>query len=171
MDKLFKIILKRDIPFWFLGPIRLDQSNKSSEFISLDTVSDDDKDTIQNALRANQVIITDPVGRKFKDINKLSMFTNEYSISTEDVDDVEAEMPEVISVTIEEEPEEQEEISFSNEDIENAEAFLGKNANTVKAMIKKQKGNTKYLQCLLLVEEDNKDRKGIVSLLLNLLGD
>ena len=155
--------------FWFLGPIRLNKENKESVPIDVDKLTDRLVEIINFAATRGEVYIYDMKGNRVQNLD-YPIVREVFTVSMEDIKDGEKELiPEVISVTVEEECEE--DTPVTELDTKEAKRILGKNANTVKAMIRKMtsKDNQALLMACFEEEAGNKNRAGIIKELKNVL--
>ena len=170
--KLVQIQIRPSVPFWFIQDmVRLNQNNRISEFINVDSLNDEIKKIINLAIYRQEINLLDYNGIKLKSINDVSYVLGDCAITTEDVnDDSEKNLiPELISVTTndEEEKPEKEKVSMepSHKHIENAKILLEQNGNTIKKMVKNMKktnDNLILLSTCLDIENSNKNRKGVI---------
>lgn len=166
--RLIKIRLA-DCPFWFLGKlVSLTRQNPTSDFVDLDVLEEEDRKIINRSIQLCEIKVFDPENQRIKDINDACYIKGELAINIGDIEDDESDsIPEVFSVTVEDNDEEddKEDMGPTEADYENAKLLLSKNGNTVKKAVK-EIANTpdglSLLHALLETERANKNRLGIV---------
>ena len=166
--KLVKLRLA-DSPFWFLGNnISLTRQNPTSDFLNIDALQHEEVQIINMAIRKGEIKVFDPENIRLNTVEAAKVISGELSVDINDIEDDESDsMPEVFSVTIDENIEDEtKESGPEAEDYREAEIILSKNGNTVKKIIKNIPNTTEGLVLLhasLEVEKQNKNRIGIVS--------
>ena len=169
--RLVKIKLA-DCPFWFLGKlVSLTQQHPVSDFINVDSLLDEDKLIINRSVGRGEVRIYDFESRRMKDLNEIVLVNGEYAVDIEDIkEDQSNAMPEVFSMTVEDETE-QEEDEYqgpTETDYQNAQLLLNKNGNTVRKTIKeipKTDEGLLLLHACLDTEKTGRNRVGIVTVI------
>jgi hypothetical protein len=175
--RLVKLEL-RDAPFWFLSDstntvfIALHSSSPVSGLLDVDSLDDHFFDVINASARQLEIQIIDSENRKLRSLNDVVFLDDgEFSVDTEnDIPLDNSDFPEIVSVTIEndkEEEEEKEEIVYSltPEMQEDVKILLEKNGNTIKKMIRnlsKTKENLFFLEQCKKIERANQNRQGVV---------
>ena len=158
-----------DSPFWFLDNlIRLNQVHKMSDFVNIDSLSDEQKVIVNKSIASGAIKAFDPESNRVKNINDTSYVNGELAISLEDIEEDESDtVPEVFSMTVSnDEEEEEEEEGPTDTDFDNAQLLLDKNGNTVKKALKaipKTNEGLLLLHACLGLEKSGKNRLGIVS--------
>jgi len=167
--KLVKIKLSES-PFWFLGKaIKLNRSKPFSDLINVDSLSDEDKKIIDKSISRCEIKLFDSEGNRIPSLEEAGYIRGEFSVSLEDIKEDQSDtVPEVFSVTVgnDDEDEEDEILEPTETDYENAELILSKNGNTVKKIIKETSDSEEGLSLLhacLTIEKQNKNRIGIIN--------
>jgi len=162
--RLVKIKISRSTPFWILDPIRLDANNPYSPYLDVDLLNDKQINIINKSVKFGDVRLLDGENNFIKSIDELKT-TCGFAVDFKDVKNHEEDIPEVVSVTIEEEPEEEEGIVISDAIYADAVFLLNKNGNTVRKIIKELPINEDALTLLhacLEEEVSEKNRIGII---------
>jgi hypothetical protein len=166
--RLVTIQLGAGTPFWFLGEdgkVMLTYEKPDSGLIDIEELDEDDIKTINSGIRTRSIKVFDEDNRRLFDLNLASLVNCAYNVDLEDLE--ESELPEVPSVTIREEPEE-EVITVSEKDYEEAEILLSKNGNTVKKSILQFSVSPDlipFLTACLELEQTGKQRKAVLGAL------
>lgn len=160
---LVKLQLRKTTPFFFLksAKISLTPENPVSDTIDMDGLSKKDRDIIQSSIKFTRAIKVIE-----ENIDAPAQIAGETRVSVDDIKEIEPEQPKIVSATVSSEEEKPKvEISYSEEDLEEARIFLNKNGNIVKAAIKKvnfTKDTVRFLLACFEAENHNKGRKGII---------
>jgi len=166
--RLVKIRLA-DCPFWFLGKtVNLTKNKPVSDFINIDSLSDENKKIINHSASRGEIRIFDPDNNKLKNLDSAILISGEFSVDIEDIKYDESDtIPEVFSMTVEDDAPDEDEVQVPDEnDYENAELLLSKNGNTVKKTIKQLPTTEEGLMLLhacLETEKSDRNRAGIIS--------
>jgi len=154
-------------PFWFLSKaVKLDLLNPTSDFINIDSLSQEYIDIINRSVNASEIKIFDGEGARIRDIKSVSFVSGDLAVSTEDVEEDETDyLPEMVSVTSSDEEEEEEDSEPSDADFDAAKLLLNKNGNVVKKVLKELHGDEglMILHACLLQEESDKNRPGVIN--------
>jgi hypothetical protein len=167
--RLVTIQLGADTPFWFLGEdgkVMLTYEKPDSGLVDIEALDEDDIKTINSGIRARYIKVFDEDQRRLFDLNLASLVNCEYNVNTEDLE--EPELPEIPSVTIREDSEEEEVLTISEKDYEEAEILLSKNGNTVKKSILQFSVSPNlipFLTACLELEQAGKQRKAVLGAL------
>jgi hypothetical protein len=158
-----------DSTFWFLDNlIKLTLQDPVSDFINVDTLPHEQKTIINKSAKCGDIKIFDPEKRRLKSTDDADYISGEFAVDINDIEDDETDtVPEVFSVTVNEEVVE-EDFSPTETDFENARLLLIKNGNTVRKAIKKipvTRNGLLLLHACLEVEGQNKERVGIIDLI------
>lgn len=173
--RLVKLKLREPNPFWMMGSINLTQSDKESPYLDVDKLTENQAQVINLSSRNKHVFILDSEGNTLtQGLQEANVISGDF-VCTEDIEEEEDLIPEIASVTIpmeinEEEKVEEEEEEISKDVYEDAKILLSKNGNTAKAMIKALPDNASSLQLLHACHElelDGKKRPSILSELEN----
>lgn len=156
-------------PFWILPPITLNRENKISPLLDIDKLSEDQQEVINNSIEREYIrLLNENNERIYGDLYTIDVIRN-VDVTLDGPDDNESLAPEIISVTCDEDDEEEYddlELVVTDEDIENAKRILSKNGNTVSKIVRNMPVNTKRLIPLLTacfdVEKDNKNRRSVL---------
>jgi len=177
--KLFKVKLG-DSPFWFLNNIiNLTMNDTVSGLLDIESLSFEEIETINKSASRIEIKIFDSENNRVKNLNELGYFNGNFSVNTEDVKEDESSlMPEVFSVTIDNDEDEEDELEEDNtpseSDIENAKIFLSKNGNTIKKTIKQMKASNEqlvFLHACLMIEEEKLNRSGVIQTIQNKIAE
>jgi hypothetical protein len=166
--RLVTIQLGADTPFWFLGEdgkVMLTYEKPKSGLVDIEALDEDDIKTINSGIRARYIKVFDEDQRRLSDLSLASLVNCEYNVNTEDLE--ESELPEIPSVTIREDSEE-EVVTVSEKDYEEAEILLSKNGNTVKKSILQFSVSPDlipFLTACLELEQAGKQRKAVLGAL------
>lgn len=167
--RLVKIKLGKDQPFWFLENIQLTALQPESGFIDIDNVRDDYVDIINKSAKAFEIKLYDSEGNRIANTQDII-----YLYGKIDTDDVQNDdIPEVKSVTIpfeEEQEEENEDPSpvqiseITDFDIKEAKILLSKNGNTIKKALKSfDKSKRSLVKACLELEKQTSRREGLIA--------
>ena len=133
----------------------------------MDSLPEEEKTVINKSIKIGAIRIYDPENHCLKTTDDASYVNGEYAVDIEDIKDDESDtVPEVFSVTVNNEEEEEVEEGPIEADYECAQLLLNKNGNTVKKTIKeipKTKEGLFLLHACLETEKENKNRAGIVN--------
>ena len=90
---VFRIMLA-EVPFWFLGEnIILNTDNKISDFINIESLSDNDIKIINKAANMLEIKLFDAEGKRIKNTNEISYHKGDLSVNTEDIIEDESFIP------------------------------------------------------------------------------
>lgn len=109
--------------------------------------------------------------RVYESLSNLNVIYGNY-VSEDDIDEEEDMIPEVISVTVDNDDKEEIDLEVSEEDIENARILLSRHWSTIKKTIlsfEKTSNNLKIIHAALEIELEDKKRKGVISALQEVL--
>lgn len=170
--RLVKLEL-RDAPFWFLHDIsgniflQLSDSKKETPFFDIDEIEDFFKDVINRSASILDIYIVDINGKRLRNLQEATFVDGEYSVDLEDTEVDQSDIPEIVSITIPDPVEEdEEEISFTPKMLENAKILLERNGNTIKKSLRalpKTKENIMFLYACIEVEQSGQCREGILT--------
>jgi len=175
--RLVQIKLHHSYPFWFLNDqIRLNAENPVSDFINIDSLDKEYKETINASVRNFRIKLFDPEGRQIKHLSELSVIEGDIKVSTEDIKKTESNFPEITSVTVQAEEEEEVEREEAPDRSEEAKILLNQNGHTVKRSIlsvPKENDSLYLLHAMLSLEdsEEGKNRKGVIVALTTAIGE
>lgn len=161
----------RASPFWNLPPIELSESQNTSPLLDVDLLSEDQQKVINKSLDYGEILLIGADGEKIKgNLGAVNMFDGN-TVSSDDIEEYEDEMPEIVSVTAideggEEDGEEEKEGEGPGEEVlADAAVLLDRNGNTVKKAIlsmSQSDENLMLLHACLLIEEAGKKRRGVL---------
>jgi hypothetical protein len=162
-----KIKLGHSLPFWFVGELRLDGEN-TEKTIDLEALQPEELETINRCLEERKIKAFSLEGKELKEVYT-GLKVSSVDISVEDLpeDELDSFDPEVISVTI---PLDDEEEEIEEENIEQfldeATRIINKNANTVKKIIRGMSFDSSdtnlLLKAICEAEKGFKNRPGII---------
>lgn len=163
--RLIKVCLDPNKSFWFFKDISLTPKSRISDFFDLDELNRDDFQQVSLSVKKHYIKAFDQDGTQVFDLGKhnnlggisTKCITEEVVISKDD-------LPEILSITCDEE-EDKEELIISEEDIEEAKIILSKNGNTAKKIILSfsiTKKNVGIIQACLELESGERQRKSII---------
>jgi hypothetical protein len=168
MSRLVKIRLG-DVPFWFLNDkIKLTSDNAESNYLDFDALNDFEQTILLNSVRYLEIRLFDLEGKRIKEMKELKNYTVAVEEIDEDGTSYEDFLPEINCITVSDCQEEENKSVLSEEDIENAKILLGNKLNTIKKTIEALDNSDKnalLIQAMLHVEEEEKNRKQIISCL------
>jgi hypothetical protein len=163
--RLVKISLGRDIPFWFLGAIKLNTERKETEFFDIDSLSDEEKKVVNISAKQYVVRLWDTLGQRIPSIDETVLTKADYPIDTDDINDEEISIPEIATITVSEKTELPKVEVPSEEDIKDAKILIKRNGNTIKKIVQAMEQNSKNLMVLTVAEElelEGKNRQGLL---------
>lgn len=165
--KKMKLKLGPDNQFWFLGMIKLNIKKNESPWIYIDKVPSDWVKVIDKAAELEHIVILDENEKYVQSVSEAleSEFSvGTFPVSVEDVSTLDEKLvPQVVSATIVE-VEEEDEVIISDIEREEATRILKKNANTIKAILKKMDPVDNYtlIMAMFEVESMGKNRAGLI---------
>jgi len=171
--KVVQLRLRPPTLFWGLGSIFLQkEKNETSPWINIEKLSDPQKAVINRSVAAEEIMLYDYEGnRVYESLSNLNVIYGNY-VSEDDIDEEEDMIPEVISVTVDNDDKEEIDLELSEEDIENARILLSKHWSTIKKTIlsfEKTTSNLRIIHAALEIELEDKKRKGVISALQEVL--
>lgn len=169
--RLVKLRLGASQPFWFLDDIiQLSSDKRESDYINIDSLSDDHMAIIENSMRMGHIRLYNAYGsRVFKDLYSPEFIVEEEDLQPQEPEEVIATedhfMPEIISITVSDREKEalEDEPLYQQKEISEARLLLSKNGNTVRAAIKKcSKAKRAFLYACLDLEKVGRKRAGVM---------
>lgn len=148
---LGKLELRPSCPFWFLGPIQLTPKNPVSDLIDFNDIPLEIKELIEKSVQA----ISPDIKLIIEDFRDTVVIQGESLVSLEDES-------EILSATVQEV---QEELNYTEEDLENAVIFLRRNGNVIKGALRRMeptKENTCLVMASLVKEKEDKNRSNVI---------
>ena len=171
--KFVQLRLREPTLFWNMGSIALQKSRKErSQLIDIEHLTSRQAAIINRSVVAEEIFLYDHEGCKINGTLINVNVINGNVVSAADIEDIEEEkdvMPEVVSVTVDnEDVVDDEELEVTEEDRENAAILLQSHWSTVKKTVQnleKTDDNLKLIHAALEVEMTGKNRNGIVNAL------
>ena len=168
MDKI-KIELGDSHSFWFLDSISLNAFDSLSVSVDPYELEEKEIEIINKSLKRKEIKVFDSEDKEIEQI-KLRSNVQSFFVGTEDeIETAECLVPQVVSMTCEEEKEEEEDVLEdvnSEEIMKEASILLDKNANTIKAMVRKMSSSTTDVIPLLIAcsetEKFKRNRAGVI---------
>jgi hypothetical protein len=162
-----KIKLGHSLSFWFVGDLRLDETN-TEKTINLEALPSEDVETINRSLEERKIKAFNLDGEELKEVYT-GIRVSSVDISVEDLpeDELDNFNPEVISVTVPLDDEEEDvEEENTEQFLDEATRIINKNANTVKKIIRNISFDTAdtglLLKAICEAEKGFKNRPGII---------
>lgn len=166
--RLVKVCLGQNETFWFLDKIRLTPTSRVSNLFDIDRLSREDFNALNKSIQHRRVKAFDKDGVRLNNLGEHNILGGELPDAIlEDTEVEEEDIPQVISVTCEndEESEEAQEIVVSDGDFAEAKVILKNNGNTVRKTIMNfalSAETVGIIQACLELEAENKVRKGVM---------
>jgi len=166
--RLVKISLGRETPFWFLGPISLNEKKKESDYIDVDALKEEDKKVINESVKRYSIRLWDVSGRRVNSVDEAVLNITNFPIDTSDVEPEENLLPELISVTVSEVVQPTLPVSLegpTETDVKDAKILIERKGNTIKKIIGEMvpdKRNMMVLMAAIDLEQADKNREGIL---------
>lgn len=173
--RLIRLQLKRSTPFWSTSYAQLNTNKPTSEYIDVDGLTENQIKVVEASIKRNEINVMDRKGKFISSIMD-TVELNEFLVSDEDV--TEDVIPEVQSVTVSMDDEEEEPIEDEvDPEIMKAEALIvvNNNGNTVKkTILAVDTGDPKsrpLVQACLQAEIGSKNRPGVIDTINKVLGE
>jgi len=175
--RLVKIVLSPETPFWFLGPINLTEKKKESDYIDIDSLTNDDRKVINASALARSIRLLDVTGQRIHSTDECVLSKTAFSVDTSDIEEEEIPLPEIATVTVSDTPDPPAlPVSLegpTESDVKDAKILIERKGNTIKKIIKgmgPSKKNTLVLMAAEELEQTGKNREGILSCIRETLG-
>ena len=171
--RLIRLKLRGSAPFWIMKPINLQKGQETSPLINIDILTDIQKDVINQAINRQEVSIYDPDGNRIiGNLNNVNRVEGN-RVAVDDVEEDEELYPEIISVTVTDEPE-PEEPQIPEKTYKDADVLLSKNGNTIKKLIsrmRKTPKNRTLLSVCLEKEPTGLNRQGVLNYIKKIISE
>ena len=160
--RIIKLELKRSVPFWRLGKVQLNSNNTISEPIDADSLTETQAEIIENAVSRNEINILNREGKRINSLYETEEL-NEFLVDERDIEEDEELLPQVQSVTVQLDEEEEEDIIAPSKDeiMDKALVIVNNNGNSVKKAVSVLKDKTLLSACLS-AEIADKNRSGVI---------
>jgi hypothetical protein len=150
-----------------MPPIRLHSKETTSPLIDVDKLNHAQKDIINKSVRSQEIMLVDPDGIKvLGSLNDVGVCP-EPQVSIEDIDIDQDVIPEMVSVTVDDLPEDKDnEWIMDPKYFDDAKLFLDKHFSTVKKDLKALEltdENLMLLHACLHEEVEGKKRNSVIS--------
>ena len=175
--KLVRLKLRGSSQFWNMPPIRLYEKQEISPLINIDLLNDDQRSVINKSIKSHDILLLDAEGKRINgNLNDVHI-VSKVNISTADIEEDLNLIPQLVSVTVDNEPDmndEEDEYEEEKEDdgwtipekhFEEARILLKINGNTVKKTIlalEKTNDNLMLLHACLKEESEGKNRNSVI---------
>ena len=171
---LIRLELGKDDPFWFLTKeIQLTSFNSKTKLFNLEDLTEDLIETIESSIKQLTIKAYDSNGARLKSVNNINYIDGALVVSTEDLREDTSYFEDIKTVTIalDDEIEDEEELVISAQDRAEAKKVLNKNGNTIKKYLLALDSNLSFLTACLEYELSNKNRNGIIEILNSKIGE
>ena len=174
---LVRLKLRGDCKFWSLPPITLIPDRKISPVLNRDLLSREQKEIIDDSVAAQEIFMIGADNEEIIKATKQSIQANNSNqkIGTDDIEEDEEMMPEMVSMTVDNPDKEDEEEEVQTElFLEEAKVLLGRNGNTVKKALKtlpKDSESLGLLHASLELEMKEGKRAGVISTIQQIISE